>query len=216
MVFFCLFECWYNTTMFMKKNKGFTIVELMVVVGLIAILLAIVLSNLGDNRAAARDNVRVADIQTIRLALDEYRAVCGVYPATLSLTGNVDRSGSVCNVQLEDLLGQIPTVPVYSNGNTEYLDDHGFSESARTQYLYTGLSNVLNGPCYDYHIGVQLERGSDNDYNDGKNQQRLSEDHDYVESSGKYTRTCGGSGPHIENADDDTYGVYDFRSTRAD
>lgn len=192
-----------------KTSLGFTLVEIIVVLGLVAILLIISLSGANEARIRARDTVRVSDIEKIRLALEEYRAVCGVYPATLAPTTNNARVGT-CSVYFGDLMPQVPTVPAYS------VD--GIHAQQGDQYLYVGLSNQTNGPCYDYHIGVQLEYGANNNYSDGENGTLFADDHDYnPQALGmQYGSRCHGTNTYwIPNAHDDSYGFYDFRSAQS-
>jgi prepilin-type N-terminal cleavage/methylation domain-containing protein len=62
------------------KNKGFTLVELVVVMSIISLLSSIVLVNLNGYFAKARDARRLSDMQTIRTALIMYYAKYGRYP----------------------------------------------------------------------------------------------------------------------------------------
>ena len=62
------------------KARGFTLVELIVVIGIISLLSSIVLASLGNARAKARDARRLADMHNIRTALELYRSKYGVYP----------------------------------------------------------------------------------------------------------------------------------------
>lgn len=205
--------------MIMKKNTGFTLIEMLVVIGLIATLLALVLTSLSKNRAIARDNIRVADIQTIRLALDEYRTACGVYPATLELDANNGRRGVCPNGrELGDFLGTIPVNPAYSGGNNDYFDNNPGNEE---EYFYYGLSTELNGPCFDYVIGIPLEYGSSDYFSEGKNSSNFAKINQSTlapatSSSQKYYAQCSGSdGNGIEDADDGANGIYGFRSVNA-
>jgi prepilin-type N-terminal cleavage/methylation domain-containing protein len=188
-------------------NKGFTIVEIMVVVAISAILLTIILTNSRDAGMKTRDKVRVADINTIRLALEEYKLHCGEYPARLEL--DVD-NGCHNGESLSDYLVQIPQVPNYST--TFNFPEQGLN------YFYYGMSSSTGGKCYDYIIGVQLEYGADNDFNDGENSKLFSEVNqeslDSMYSSHKYSKRCNGSlGTGIVDAEDSAYGIYGFRST---
>jgi len=56
----------------MTHKKGFTIVELLVSISIIAILSAIVLANISDSRARARDSQRIAELAQLELALEQY------------------------------------------------------------------------------------------------------------------------------------------------
>lgn len=60
----------------MQKNKGFTLVELLVVIGILAVLTAVVLVavNPGRQLAQARDTQRRADVNTIITAITAYMA----------------------------------------------------------------------------------------------------------------------------------------------
>jgi type II secretion system protein G len=62
------------------SNRGFTIVELLVVIVVIAILAAITVVAYNGIQARARDAQRVQDIKTIAKALELYYADNGTYP----------------------------------------------------------------------------------------------------------------------------------------
>lgn len=190
-----------------NKNTGFTLVELIVVISLAAILLVTVTSSGLKQKTIARDKVRVADIQTIRLALEEYKLACGEYPARLETTA--DNGNCPSGVNLGNYLPHIPEVPVYS-GINNYPDQDG-------QYFYYGLSSVNNGKCFDYIVGVQLEYGADDDFSGNVNSDLLNQVDKISLAPGfshRYSRPCLGSeGNGIVDADDHTYGVYGFRST---
>ena len=62
------------------RKRGFTLIELIVVIGIISLLSSIVLASLGNARAKARDARRLVDMHSIRTALELYRSKYGVYP----------------------------------------------------------------------------------------------------------------------------------------
>jgi prepilin-type N-terminal cleavage/methylation domain-containing protein len=66
-----------------KNNRGFTLVEIIVVVGIMAILSGIVYASLSGSKAQNRDQKRVADISNIQLALEMYFNINRQYPAKL-------------------------------------------------------------------------------------------------------------------------------------
>ena len=68
----------------MKKTifkKGFTLVELMVVVTIIALLSAVLFANFGDARMSSRDKARKTELKEMQLSLELYKAQYGRYPA---------------------------------------------------------------------------------------------------------------------------------------
>lgn len=63
-----------------KFSRGFTLIELMVVVAVIAILATIALFGLSGVQKGARDTQRLATANGIRTALERYNANQGSYP----------------------------------------------------------------------------------------------------------------------------------------
>lgn len=63
-----------------QKRRGFTLVEVLVVVGVLAGLSSIVYFNGGEARKKSRDTQRVSDIQQIVVALRLYKELNGTYP----------------------------------------------------------------------------------------------------------------------------------------
>ena len=65
-----------------KKQQGFTLLEIMVVVVIIGILLAFVAPNLIDKPDQAKITKAQFDVRALESALDQYRLDIGSYPST--------------------------------------------------------------------------------------------------------------------------------------
>src|SRR5580700_9011458 len=67
----------------MKLNKGFTLIELLVVIAIIAILAAIIFPVYSRVKDSAYRSSDMANMNSIRTALQMYRADQGGYPPAL-------------------------------------------------------------------------------------------------------------------------------------
>ena len=65
----------------LSTSKGFTLVELIIVIVIIGILAAVTVVGYKNQTAKARDSVRLADLDTIKKALELYKHENGKYPA---------------------------------------------------------------------------------------------------------------------------------------
>jgi len=65
-------------------NKGFTLVELLIVIAIIGILSSVVIASTTASRSKAHDVRRIGDLKEIELALALYYDVNRVYPSSLS------------------------------------------------------------------------------------------------------------------------------------
>jgi len=78
------------------KNKGFTLIELMVVIAIIGLLSSVILAALNTTRSKGRDAKRVASVKQIQIALELYYDKNGVYPTSGSC-GATSPNSSWCN-----------------------------------------------------------------------------------------------------------------------
>ncbi len=75
-----------------KSEKGFTLIELMIVVVIIGILAAIAIPNFIAMQARAKEGSTKANMHTLQLATEDYGvAFDGVYPGTMDATHIADR-----------------------------------------------------------------------------------------------------------------------------
>ncbi|OHA15307.1 MAG: hypothetical protein A3H57_01590 [Candidatus Taylorbacteria bacterium RIFCSPLOWO2_02_FULL_43_11] len=112
-----------------NNKKGFTLVELLIVIAIIGILSGVVLASMGSARAKARDGRRISDIKQIQLALATYQDANGSYPTAIY--------GSPS--PLASYMSSIPTDP-----------------STAAQYKYAYYNYTGPNPK-TYHLGAVLE-----------------------------------------------------------
>lgn len=72
------------------KNRGFTLLELLVVISIIATLSSIVLASLNTSRAKARDAQRAYQMRQVIIALELYYDNHGSYPAISDQYSSMD------------------------------------------------------------------------------------------------------------------------------
>lgn len=126
-------------------SKGFSLIELLVVISIIGILMGLSIFGLQGAREASRDSKRKADLEQIRSALEIYKADCDKYPigsgnpsVALDTGGGQlggDGSTSSCPVT-NAYMTHIPTDPTSPNGAYLYYSDGN---------VYQICANLENG-----------------------------------------------------------------------
>jgi general secretion pathway protein G len=141
----------------MKRNiSGFTIVELLIVIVVIAILAAISIVAFNGAQARARDSARLSDYKSIQKALEMYRIDNGGYPdcsgGTYSAGEPVEwNTVSVCLTGLvPQYMKALPTDPI-NVGSSRYLYAVGYRKS--------GTFTQNNEQSDNYMLGGKLEQG---------------------------------------------------------
>lgn len=77
-----------------RGRKGFTLIEILIVVAIIAILASIVIVGLGPAQQSGRDARRVTDLQSIQNGLELYYQQCGFYPSNTQGSTNCPADSS--------------------------------------------------------------------------------------------------------------------------
>ncbi len=128
----------YTLYMLSKLNtkvRGFTLIELMVVIAIIGLLASIITVSLVSSRAKGRDAKRISDIKTIQLALETYYNDNGYYPT------------SIYGGALTPYIATLPVDPTDNSTPYKYVTWN----SSNTQ-ICTGTNLPIG-----YHLGTGLE-----------------------------------------------------------
>jgi len=123
---------------FSKKREGFTLIEMLVVIGIIGILASLILLGLGGARRAGADAKKIANLNQLRNSLELYYLKNGGYPVA---DGEMKDVGGD---KIDDLTGI----------------DLGKIDLSAGGYYYDGEKT-------EYMIGTTLEEGSSEGLNEG-------------------------------------------------
>jgi len=113
----------------MKKSRGFTLIEVMIVIVIIGILTAVVLASLSTARAKSRDTKRISDISQLQLAIALYLNKYGKFPVAASNNNGANAAlGGPLETALvgtDKFIAQMPTDP-FNNTQNAVLYKYGY------------------------------------------------------------------------------------------
>ena len=134
------------------SRKGFTLIEILVVISIVGLLSSVFLVGLSGFRSRGRDARRLADIKAVQQGVEIYYTQCGFYPG--DATGGVcvqGLAGKKTWTALSAALTGLPDLKI-SKVPTDPLDNPAVQE-----YLY----GVEGGDGQSYVIGATLENPGD-------------------------------------------------------
>lgn len=148
----------YKTQIVRNKQRGFTIVELLIVIVVIGILAAIVIVAYNGVQSRARDSTRKYDIQHLQQSIAMFYAQNNYYPAVQDMTNPTFRANTL----------QIPEGLVTAPGTTSTIA-YCWSNSPN-QYCYVGTAatggsfdcTTAGEHCIGYRISYELESNPSN------------------------------------------------------
>ena len=142
------------------RRSGFTIVELLVVIVVIAILAAITSVAYGGIQQRARDSQRVSDTSLLTKALEIYRADTGGYPICTSanryVPGGATSASTVTNCLATALvpkyISKLPSDP-QNTGSFQYFYGVGYRKTGTITYVADQTDNYILGYSRETQAG---------------------------------------------------------------
>jgi len=134
----------------LRTSRGFTLLELLVVIALIGFIASIVLAVLSDAQREARDKRRLADIKSIENALQLYYSEHNAYPT--------EASGANGNISTNQVWKT--AMAKYVSGT--YVDPAGI-DNATYSYYYDGKHNC-GGKEYAVIFARQMDKPTNSNY----------------------------------------------------
>lgn len=146
-----------------KRNAGFTIVELLIVIVVIAILAAISIVAFSGIQERARDSRREAAVNTITRALEMYHLDNGGYPDCAGGTYQAGGTRSSCfttspafiNALSPEYIAEVPQDPTGGDSRFRYI--FGSKKLSATTYTGDASDNYILGVAYEGRGNAYVE-----------------------------------------------------------
>lgn len=122
-----------------KEKTGFTLVELLVVMAIIAILTVITLGSFTESQKKSRDGARKANLKSLSEAINLYYTDTGSFPSTITFGGELSQGSMI----------YMKKTPSEKSSGVEPFKYNTLS-TRKSFKLYTNLENDKDRDCYCY------------------------------------------------------------------
>lgn len=136
-----------------SSSRGFTVLELLIVIGIISILIALVFTSLNAARRHSGDERLVSNVKTLSLGLHEYFSICREYPKTLTASETCPALQSQSKT-LGDIIAHVDDYHI----NTP--TPNGAGSYGYAAFIDTGSSQAGLSTCNHFHLWVELGEAS--------------------------------------------------------
>lgn len=143
----------------LKSKKGFTLIEILVVISIIGLLSSVILVGLGGFRSRGRDARRFSDLRQVQNALELYYSKNSAYPALSCISS----SSRTCWDSLESVLigagigvSRIANDPTSSQSYMYGSSGQSYTLGAKLQ----GQDPALNDDIDGFSNGIDCTGGS--------------------------------------------------------
>ncbi len=148
----------------LKKQKGFTIVELLIVIVVIGILATLVIVTFSGIQQKGRNSQRQTDINAVASHVEAYYAETGTYPTAAMINDSAFRAAKMKGLDPEALKdpkatgADIAATAASTTQNTQY----GYVATAAGAACpaATGTGAAMVSTCDGFTLTAQLEGGN--------------------------------------------------------
>ncbi|MCA9325108.1 prepilin-type N-terminal cleavage/methylation domain-containing protein [Candidatus Saccharibacteria bacterium] len=134
-----------------KRQSGFTIVELLIVIIVIGILATLVIVTFTGIQQKARDNQRQTDVAAVASHVEAFNAQNGYYPSLADLQSSAFLSASLKGLDPDALIDPKGTALAGTTSATAY----GYETTGCTNTTATSATNQ----CTGFTLTATLEAG---------------------------------------------------------
>ncbi|RZM11724.1 MAG: prepilin-type N-terminal cleavage/methylation domain-containing protein [Pedobacter sp.] len=129
----------------LQKQKGFTIVELLIVIVVIGILAAITIVAFNGIQTRGYDGRRTSDVSNVKKALELYKADEGQYPAACGADNSGCQVSALSSFLVPKYIASLPQDPKSPARSYDYVRGPLASDSYAIRIYYEGVPSCKTG-----------------------------------------------------------------------